>query len=110
MKNFSISEIKKLNKSLNELKKSLKFKKFRDNIDSVGYEDLDNYNYNYDFADDDEYRKIGSIRTLFKQFNRDYYKPIRTHGGFPERNNNYIEYKSKGDRYGNLLSKEYLNK
>ena len=43
----------------------------------MDYEDLDNYDYNYDFADDDEYRKIGSIRTLFKEFNRDYYKPIR---------------------------------
>ena len=41
-KNLSISEIKKLNKSLNELKKSLKFKKSRGNIDSVNYEDLDN--------------------------------------------------------------------
>ena len=41
-KNLSISEIKNLNKSLNELKKSLKFKKSRGNIDSVDYEDLDN--------------------------------------------------------------------
>ena len=47
---------------------------------------------------DDEYRKIGSIRTLFKQFNRNYYKAIRTDGGFTGRNKNYIEYKSKGDR------------
>ena len=29
----------------------------------------------YDYADNDEYRRIGSIRRLF---NRDYYKPIRT--------------------------------
>ena len=85
------------------------FKKFRGNIDSVDYEDLDNYDYNYDFADDDEYRKIGSIRTLFKEFDRDYYKPIRTDGGFAGRNNNYIEYTSKGDRYENLSPKEYLN-
>ena len=102
-KNVFISEIKKLYKSLNELKKSLTFKKFRGNIDSDDYEDLNNYNY--DFPDDDEYKKIGSIRTLFKEFNRDYYKPIRTDDGFAGRNNNYIEYKSKGDRYENLSPK-----
>ena len=108
-KYLSESEIKKTNKNLTKLKKSLRFKKFRGNIDSVNYEDLDNYDYNYDFADDDEYRKIGSIRTLFKEFDRDYYKPIRTDGSFAGRGNNYIEYKSKGDRYENLLPKEYLN-
>ena len=42
------------------------FKKFHRNIDSADYDDLDNYDYHYDFADNDEYRKIGSIRTLFK--------------------------------------------
>ena len=29
--------------------------------------------------------------------------------GFAGRNNNYIEYASKGDRYENLSPKEYLN-
>ena len=53
-KYLSKSEIKKTNKSFNKLKKSLRFKKFRCNIDSVDYEDLDNYDYNYDFADADE--------------------------------------------------------
>ena len=71
------------------------FNKFHGDIDSINYDDLDNYDYNYDFADDDEYRKIGSIRTLFKEFDRDYYKPIRTDGGFAGRNNNYIEYTIK---------------
>ena len=85
------------------------FKKFRGNIDSVDYEDLDNYDYNYDFADDDEYRKIGSIRPLFKGFDRDYYKPIRTDSGFAGIDNSYIEYTSKRDRYENLSPKEYLN-
>ena len=66
----------KTNKSLNKLKKSLRFRKFCGNIDSVDYEDLDNYGDNYDFADDDKYRKIGATRTLFKEFDRDYYKPI----------------------------------
>ena len=102
----SISEIKEAGKNLTELKKSLRFKKFHGNIDNVDYDDLDNYDDNYDFAD--EYRKIGSIRTLFKQFDRDYYRPVRTNGGFAGRRNNYKESKSKGDRYENLSSKEYL--
>ena len=71
-KYLSESEIKKTNKSLTKLKKSLRFKKFCGDIDSVNYEDHENYDYNYDFADDDEYRKIGSIRTLFKELDRDY--------------------------------------
>ena len=74
-------------------------------IDSVDYDDLDNYDDNYDFAGDDEYRKIGSIRTLFKELNRDFYKPIRTTDGFARSRNNYIEYKSKLDRYENLSPK-----
>ena len=103
------SEIEEIRKKFNELEKCLMFKKFHGDIDSVDYKDLDNYDNNYDFADDDEYRKIGSIRTLFKEFDRDYYKPIRTDDGFAGRRNNYIEYKSKGDRYENLSPEEYLN-
>ena len=103
------SEIEEARKNLTELKKRLRFKKFHGDIDTVNYDDLDNYDYDYDFADDDEYRKIGSIRRLFKGFDRDYYKSIRTDGGFAGRNNNYIEYKSKGDRHENLSSEEYLD-
>ena len=87
----------------------MRFKKFHGGIDTVDYDDLDNYDDNYDFADDDEYRKIGSIRTLFKGFDRDYYKPSRTDSGFVGRNNNYIEYTSRGDRYENLSPEEYLD-
>ena len=65
------SEIEEAGKNLTELKKRLRFKKF-------------------------EYGKIGSSRRLFKGFDRDYYKSIRTDGGFAGRNNNYIEYKSRG--------------
>ena len=55
-------------------KKSLKFKKFYGNVDSVYYDDVDNY----DDADDDEkYRKIGSIGRLFEGFDRDYYKQLK---------------------------------
>ena len=46
---------------------------------------------------------------MFKELDSDYYKLIRTDGGFAGRNNNYIEYTSKGYRYENLLPKEYLN-
>ena len=81
---LSASEIKKARKKLTKLKKSLRFKKFYGDIDTVDYDDLDNYDYNYDDADydDDQYKKIGSIRRLFKGFDRDYYKPIRTDYGF----------------------------
>ena len=108
-KNLSESEIKEAEKNLTELKKSLRFKKFYGDIDSVDYDNLYNYDDNYDLVDDDdEYRIIGTIRTLFKEFDRDYYKPIRTDDGFAGRRNNYIEYKSKGNRYENLSPEEYL--
>ena len=44
-----------------------------------------------------------------KELDRDYYKPIRTNSDFSGRNNNYIEYMSKGDGYENLSPEEYLN-
>ena len=47
---LSKSEIEKTSKNINKLKKSLKSKKFQGNFDSVDYEDLDNYDNNYDFA------------------------------------------------------------
>ena len=108
-KHLSVSEIKEVRKNLSELRKSLKFKKFHGGVDSVDYDDFDNYDDdNFDFVDDDEYKKNWSIRALFKEFERDYYKPIRTDDGFAGRKNNYIEYKSKGDRYENLYPDEYL--
>ena len=88
MKIFLYQKKKKGKQNLTKLKKSLRFKKFRGNIDSVNYEDLDNYDYNYDFAADDKYRKIGSIRTLFKDLDSDYYKGIRSDGGLAGRNKN----------------------
>ena len=102
------SKIEETRKKLNELEKRLMFNKFHGDIDSINYDDLDNYDYNYDFADDDEYGKTGSITTLFKDFDVDYYKPIRTDGRFAGRNNNYIEYTGKGDRYEKLSPEEYL--
>ena len=108
-RHLSTSEIEEARKNLIELRKSLRFKKFHGDIDSVDYDDLDNYDDNYDFADDDKYRKIGSVKRLFKEFDRDYYKSIRTNSGFAGRNNNYIEYTSREDRYENLSPKEYLD-
>ena len=87
-KHLSTSEIEEARKNLIELRKSLRFKKFHGDIDSVDYDDFDNYDDNYDFADDDEYRKIGSITTLFKKFDKDFHKPIRTNDGFAGRRNN----------------------
>ena len=90
-------------KSLTESRKSLRF-------NSVYYEDLDNYDDNDDADyDDDKYRKIGSIRRLFKGFDSDYYKPVLTDVGFAERDDNYIEYTIKGDRYENLSPKKYFH-
>ena len=45
-KYLSKSEIKKINKNFNKLKKSLRSKKIHGNIDGVDYEDRDNYNDN----------------------------------------------------------------
>ena len=73
----STAEINEAKKNLTELKKSLKFKKFYGNVDSVYCDDVDNY----DDADD-KYRKIGSIRRLFEAFDRDYYKLIKTDDSF----------------------------
>ena len=103
------SEIEETRKNFIELRKSLRFKKVRGNIDSADYDDLHNYDDNYDFADDDKYRKIGSGERLFKEFDRDYYKSIRTNSSFAGRNNNCIEYTSREDRYENLSPKEYLD-
>ena len=43
------------------------------------------------------------------EFDSDYYKGIRTNNGFAGKANNYIKYKSSGDRYENLSPEEYLN-
>ena len=52
-------------------------------------------------------RIIRGIRTLFEPEEKYYYKPIRVSNFW---NNNYIEYKSCGDRNKNQSVKEYLDK
>ena len=109
-RHLSESEIEEIRKNFNELEKSLMFKKFHGDIDSVYYEDLDSYEDDDDINyDDDEYRKIVSTKILFKGFDRDYFKPRRTNSDFGGINNNYMEYVSKEDRHENLLPEEYLN-
>ena len=72
-RHLSELEIEGVRENLNKSKKSLMFKKSHGNIDSVDQADLDNYDDNYDFADDVEYRKTEGVRTLFKELDRDYY-------------------------------------
>ena len=47
-------------------------------------------------ADDDKYRKIGIVRRLFEESNREYYKPRGVDRGFVGEVNNYIKYISEG--------------
>ena len=67
---FSKKEIDKYRKAFYDIKNrylsAFWLKKFHGDIDSVDYDDLSNYD-DEDFADDDEYRKIGSIRRLFNK-------------------------------------------
>ena len=95
-------EIEETRKKFNKLDKSLNFKKPRNNINSMHYEDLD------EDTDDDKYRKIGSVRRLFKKFNRDYYKPTENDGGFAGEVNNYIKYRNEGHKDEILSPEEYL--
>ena len=86
-------EIEEIRKKFNKLEKSLSFKKPRNNINTIYYEDLNSdKELNLEDADDDKYRKIGSVRRLFEESNRDYYKPKVIDRGFAGEVNNYIKY------------------
>ena len=54
-------------------------------------------------------KKIGSVRRLFEEFNRDYYKPKVTDRGFAGEVNNYIKYMGEGDKDEKIPLREYLN-
>ena len=104
-------EIEEIRKIFDELEKSLNFKKPRNDINIVYYEDLDkdeDPDMDED-ADDDKYRKTEGVRRLFKEFNRDYYKQTVIDRGFTGEVNNYIKYKSEGDKDEKLSPEEYLN-
>ena len=60
-------------------------------------------------ADDDKYRKIGSVRRLFEESNRDYYKPKVIDRGFAGEVNNYIKYISEGDKDEKVSPGDYVN-
>ena len=63
---------------------------------------LEKYQYNEDL----DYKGIRQIENLFDKIDEeDYYKPIKTFGGF---DNEYIEYESRGDKDKKLSVKEYL--
>ena len=62
-----------------------------------------------EYADDDKYRKIGSVRRLFEESNRDYYKPKVVDRDFAGEVNNYTKYISEGDKDEKLSPGEYLN-
>ena len=82
-RNLYTAGIRETEKNLIEFEKSIQFKKF----------------YNYD--DNDEYKKIRSVRKLFKHFDRDYCKPIKIIDSFDNKKG-YTEYRSKGYKYENL--------
>ena len=90
-RNLSTPEIRETEKSLIELEKSL--------------HDLKKY-HSYD---DNEYNKIRSVKRLFNQFDKDYYKPMKTINSLGNKRNSYIEYKTRGDKDENLSPKEYLD-
>ena len=88
-KNLSVSKVKKIEKNLLKLQKSLsKQKRF------------------YDY-DDAEYKETAGVKYLFHlSIDEDYYKPIITNNAF---NKNYIQYESKGNKYKILAVTEYLD-
>ena len=103
-------EIEEIRKNFNELEKSLNFKKPRNNINTIHYEDLNSdKELNVEDADDDKYRKIESARRLFEESNRDYYKPKVIDRGFAGEVNNYMKYIREGNKGEKLSSREYLN-
>ena len=97
-RHLSDLEIEEIRKKFNKLEKSLNFKKPRNNINTIHYEDLNSYKeLNVEDADDDKYRKIASVTRLFQESNRDYYKPRVVNRGFAGEVNNYIKYISEED-------------
>ena len=60
-------------KKFNKLEESLNFKKSRNNINIIHYEDRNSgKELNVKDVDDNKYIKIGSVRRLFEESNRDY--------------------------------------
>ena len=101
-RNLSELEIEEIRKNFNRLEKSLNFKKPRNNINNIHQEDLNSEKeLNLEDADDDKYRKTGSVRRLFEESNRDYYKPKVIDRGFAGEVNYDIKYISEGVKMKN---------
>ena len=65
-RHLSELEIEEIIKKFNKLERSLRFKNLRKNINTIHYEDLNSdKELNVEDVDNDEYRKIGSVRRLF---------------------------------------------
>ena len=101
---LSESELKEIKTSLYNIEKrkkisSQKTNKYLDELDKKIFK-LEKY---HDY-DDHEYKGIKGIKDLFKpSIDNDYYKPVLVKSGY---NNNFVQYKSKGDRI--LSIQEYL--
>ena len=85
-RNLSEPEIEEIRKKFNKLEKSLNFKKPYKNINTIHYEGLNSGKEpNVEDDDHDEYKKLESVRRLFEDLNRDYYKPTVVDRGFAGR-------------------------
>ena len=87
------SELKKTNKNLNKLEKSLRFEKFHEMLIVFILKTLIVMIIMMIIAIllmMMNTEKIGSIGALFKELDSDYYKPVRTDVGLAGRNDNYI--------------------
>ena len=109
-RHFSELEIEEIRRKFNKLDKSLNFKKPHNNINVIHYEDLNSdKELNLEDPDDNKDKKIGSVRRLFEESNRDYYKPKVIDRAFAGEVNNYIKNISKGDKNEKLSLRLYLN-
>ena len=102
---LSKSELQKIRENLYNIEKTKQYNSKKSNkyLDELNKKILKLEKYHH--HDDYEYRGIKDIKDLFKlSIDKDYYKPILVKSG---RNNNYVQYESRGDKI--LTLKEYLN-
>ena len=90
------NKLKEIKKDFYNLRHNF-YKKDADKCRKLFY-DIKNYRHlselEIEEADDDKYRKIGSVRRLSVESNGDYYKPKVIDRGFAREVNNYIKYTS----------------
>ena len=86
---FSKSEIKQIRKSSYDIKNPKTFSKSKIKEiekDLLEFEKCISKPKKYHDYDDNEYRGISDVRSLFNQFDKDYYKPIKTSSSFDNKN------------------------